>query len=177
MSADVQHDEHGRVKTWELSIPELRKPMVAILDCPERLFMAWHRQAIGICELLDENGHSNGFPPQDSLWEVREYRRVSHVEGYCASYEPVPTHGQRRDQHQEIAHSGTVTRVLPNIGIADFPAVTTSTPVLERWCEPCGEWQEQRGILEAAGLFGCPRCGGDWPDGPKGLPPAEEGTR
>lgn len=45
---------------------------------------------------------------------------------------------------------------------------------------PCGEWQEQRGIIEAAGLFGCPRCGGDWPDGPKGLPPAtpaEEGTR
>lgn len=96
---EVQYD-HGNVKSWELSIPELRNPMRAILDCPERLFVAWHRHAIGIHELLDEDGCMDGFSPQPDLWEVREYRRTWHLEGYSASYErvsaasQVPQHAQ-----------------------------------------------------------------------------------
>lgn len=91
--AEVQLDEHGRARTWELSIPELQRPMRTILDCPERLFVAWHRHAIGINELLDENGCRHGHPPQADLWEVREYRRIRHWEGYAADYVLAPRVG------------------------------------------------------------------------------------
>lgn len=93
MRREVQYDDHGRVKSWELHIPELRRPIVAILDCPERLYVAWHRSA-GVHRLLDENGNdSHGFPPQADLWEVREYRRVWHSEGWSAAYERVSEDG------------------------------------------------------------------------------------
>jgi len=81
-------------QTWELRIPESRTPFRAILDCPERLYVAWHRSGGGrygtVCVLLDSNGlNKRGCVPQASLWEVREYRRVAHVEGVGADYERV----------------------------------------------------------------------------------------
>ena len=77
---------------FDLYIPErgLRKPFRAILDCPERLYVAWHRDCEGIHELLDENGHRHGFPPQDRYWEVREYERTVHCpEAREAFYERI----------------------------------------------------------------------------------------
>ena len=64
--------------SYELHLPELglRRPVRSILACPKRLYVAWHRDAKGIYELLDACGHNkNGHPPQDRLWEVREYER------------------------------------------------------------------------------------------------------
>lgn len=72
-------------------------------------------------------------------------------------------HGARRDFHQEVREHGPLCDYwLPNGDITSFPTVLSSTPVGERYCAACGEWHEQRGLTEAAGLFGCPRCGIDW---------------
>lgn len=70
--------EPGVRRTWELFIPERdSRPFQAVLDRPERLFVAWHRDADGIHELLDGEGcNALGHPPDARLWEVREYRRV-----------------------------------------------------------------------------------------------------
>lgn len=72
-----------------LYVPELRKPLDAVIGTPDRIRIAWHRDAHGIHELLDADGNTKlGHPPQASLWEVREYQRVTHGDGY-AHYEPV----------------------------------------------------------------------------------------
>jgi len=78
-------------------------------------------------------------------------------------------HGERRNGRQEVT-TRTVERTMPNVGAVRMPLIVASTPVEERWCAHCEEWQEQRGILETIGLFGCPRCGTDWPNGPEGAP-------
>jgi hypothetical protein len=75
---------------YDLYIPELgiRRPFRATLPCPERLYVAWHRDCEGIHELLDERGHRHGHPPQDRYWEVREYERAFHYpEAFEAFYE------------------------------------------------------------------------------------------
>jgi hypothetical protein len=79
------------VETYDLYIPELMwRPMRSILNCPERIYVAWHRQAEGIHDLLDEQGHDQaGGVPRDSLWEVREYVRAIHYPNAAAYYERV----------------------------------------------------------------------------------------
>jgi hypothetical protein len=66
--------------TFKIYVPELgfARPIRAILDCPERIYVAWHRHALGIYELLDADGRGRYGPPQDDLWEVREYVRAIH---------------------------------------------------------------------------------------------------
>jgi hypothetical protein len=60
----------------------------AILPCPERISVAWHRQAKGINQLLDGEGRgSYGIRPSPEFWRVREYVRKEHY-GPWASYLP-----------------------------------------------------------------------------------------
>lgn len=83
------------ITTYRLFVPELgsRRPIYAILPCPERIKIAWHRDARGVLELLDEHGHGKyGGPPQERLWQVREYQRTTYYEdARKAFYEEVPS--------------------------------------------------------------------------------------
>lgn len=73
---------------YELHIPELARPFRSILPCPEILKVAWHRDALGIHELLAA-GEQDRY--QDDLWQVRSYRRAVHYpEAREAFYEEVP---------------------------------------------------------------------------------------
>lgn len=89
-------DENGRARVFELHIPELRQPCRAILDRPERLFVAWHKDAKGIHELLNSAGVGRYGVPQEDLWEVREYARAILTET-AAYYEPVHTRTEDQD--------------------------------------------------------------------------------
>lgn len=71
-----------------------------------------------------------------------------------------PTHGQERNRRQESTHNEPVEFVGANIGRFSMPTVFVSMPVSERWCETCGEWKPQRGIV--AMIVGCPDCGREW---------------
>lgn len=83
------------IETWALTVTEPgRRTFRAILDRPEVLKVAWHRQVKRVCDLLDEHGHGRyGTPPQASLWDVRTYRRVTRTD-YAATYELTHINGQ-----------------------------------------------------------------------------------
>jgi hypothetical protein len=65
---------------YELRVEGLRRPLRAIQPAPEVIFIAWHRQAVGVHELVaqvdgavrpDANRHY-----KENLWKLRAYRRV-----------------------------------------------------------------------------------------------------
>ena len=73
-------------EVYDLHIPGRRRPFRSILPCPERIYVAWHKDAKGIHELLDANGHSHGHPPTEGLWEVVAYDRKVWESGWTSAY-------------------------------------------------------------------------------------------
>jgi hypothetical protein len=72
-----------RLERAQLTVFGPRYPLKfdAVIGTPERIYVAWHRDARGVHELLDANGHTKlGHPPQDKLWEVKTYERMSSGE-------------------------------------------------------------------------------------------------
>lgn len=89
----------GTLTTYKLYIPErgTKRPFNAILPCPERIYVAWHRDSRGTHELLDADGlNRRGSRPNETLCEVRAYDRAMHYPGANeAFYETAALEGQR----------------------------------------------------------------------------------
>lgn len=86
MSADLLLRQ-GVPEVYDLHIPELRRPFRAVLPCPERIYVAWHKDAEGVHDLLDQRGHNRyGHTPQDRYWRVEAYDRAVYEPGWNVAY-------------------------------------------------------------------------------------------
>jgi hypothetical protein len=110
--------EGAIVQTWDLFIPERgsRRPFRSILDRPERIRVAWHRDAKGIHKLLDTDGKHNGLALCEPLWEIREYERVIAYD-LSAYYELI--------EGGRLMHPGTPA-ISSEVGFCDWVTVPSS---------------------------------------------------
>jgi hypothetical protein len=62
---------------YTLHVPGIRRELRVIMPVPDVLFIAWHRDAEGIFEVLNQDGRDNhGYVPQNELWRLVAYGLV-----------------------------------------------------------------------------------------------------